>query len=346
MKAVIQTVAAVVVSGLLMCSCAPISPGDEQEPALAGKTLVMEVDSGLDADILSQSEAFAKRVEKLSGGTLKIEVKAAETDTDRLSQGSCDLAFLSSTQAARADDIFAMLSLPFLYDDASHMSLALNSAEIAGILTRRLTNENLMPMAAIYNGSRCVVTDKGLLRVPSDFKKLILATDAGQAENVNVFQMFGTVIAASPSQPAVNAFNSKQEVKDQNGKLIGNVDAAELTLEQVSELLADPQGLFFIRTSHAIAPVWLLANAQTAGTLSNYEQAVLKEATAGLIAEMEEDWREKENGLIQQFKMEGITIVDTERPEFAAAVYDNSDSTKIPAYFDRQIYRMIQLFID
>ena len=157
--------------------------------------------------------------------------------------------------------------------------------------------------------------------------------------------MFGTVIAASPAQPAVNAFNSKQEVKDQNGKLIGNVDAAELTLEQVPELLADPQGLFFIRTSHAIAPVWLLANAQTAGTLSDYEQAVLKEATAGLIAEMEEDWREKENGLIQQFKAEGITIVDAERLEFAAAIYSN-DSTKIPAYFDRQIYRIIQLFID
>ena len=156
-------------SGLLMCSCAPTNPGDEQEPALAGKMLVMEVDSGLGADILSESEAFSKRVEKLSGGALKIEVKAAKTDTGHLSQGSCDLAFLSSAQAARADDIFAMLSLPFLYDDASHMSLALNSAEIAGILTRRLTNENLMPMAAIYNGSRCVVTDKGLLRVPSDF---------------------------------------------------------------------------------------------------------------------------------------------------------------------------------
>lgn len=346
MKAVKQKATAIVMSGLLMCSCSPAKPKDEAAPAPAGKTLVMEVDSGLGADVLSESGAFAKRVEKLSGGALKIDVKEAKTDTGRLSQGGCDLAFLSSAQAAQADDVFAMLSLPFLYDDASHMSLALNSTEMAGILTRKLAHGDLTPMAAIYNGSRWIVTDKGLLRIPSDFKKLILAADVGQTGNVNVFQMFGTVIAASPAQPAVNAFNSKQEVKDQSGKPIGRVDAAELTLEQVSELLADPQSLFLIRTSHAVAPIWLLANAKAIARLSDYEQAVLKEATAGLIAEMEEDWHEKEQDLIQQFKVEGITIVDAERPEFAAAVYDNSDSAKIPTYFDRQIYRIIQLFVD
>ncbi len=346
MKAVKQKVTAVVMSGLLMCSCSPINPGDEQEPAPAGKTLVMEVDSGLGADVLSESEAFAKQVEKLSGGALKIDVKAAATDINCLSQGSCDLAFLSSGQAARADDVFSMLSLPFLYDDASHMSLALNSTEMTGILSRKLAPGNLVPMAALYNGNRCVVTDKGLLRVPSDFKKLLMAADMDKTGSLNVFQMFGTAIAAYPAQSAVKAFNSRQEVKDQDGKLVGRVDAVELALEQVQELLADPQGLFLIRTSHAIAPIWLLANAQTISQLSDYEQAVLKEATASLIAEMEESWQEKEDGLVQQFKTEGITTVDAERPEFAAAVYEIVDSTSIPKYFDRHIYRIIQLFID
>lgn len=345
MKSAIR-ITAMVMSGLLLCSCAVTKPKDETSPLPVGRVLSLEVNSKLGSDMLSQSKKFAAHVEQLSDGKLVINVKADETGEQNLLQGKCDLAFLSSQEAAQADSIFSMLSLPFLYDDAAHMSLALNSEEMTGILSRKVADKNLMPMAAIYNGSPCIITDKGLLRIPADFKKLVMAIGADSAPKANAFRTLGALVSADPSQSLVQIFNEKQTVRDQNGWDLGRADAVELDLDQVPQLLEDPNRLFLIRTSHAIQPIWFMANAQSLSQLDDFEKAVLREASAGLIAGMEQIWEEKETDLIKQFKDDGITVVDAERLEFAAAVYDNEDSDDLPPYFDRQIYRTIQLFID
>lgn len=338
--------AALVLSGFLLCSCTITKPNNERSLSPVGKVLTLEVDGDLGADILAKSKSFANRVEQLSNGKLIINVETGGAGEQNLLQGTCDLAFLSSQQASQADDIFSTLSLPFFYDDAAHMSLALNSEEMTDILTSRLSQKNLMPLAAIYNGSPCFITKKGLLRSPSDFKKLVMVLNSNSVPKADAFRMLDADVSTYPMQSVIEVFNKEERVRDENGNNIGRVEAVELELQQVPELSEDPNDLFLIRTSHAIIPLWFMANAQSISNLSDFEQAVLREASAGLIADMEQIWQETESNLIRQFKDQGITVVDAERLEFAAAIYDNKEPADLPPYFDWQVYRTIQLFID
>lgn len=341
-----RRITALLFCGFLFCSCTITKPNQEDPVADEGKVLTLEVDSDLGAELLNKSRVFANRVETLSDGQLSVSIETGGLEEQSIMDGACDFAFLTSKQASKADAVFSTLSLPFFYDDADHMSLALNSEEMTDILTHRLAQKNLTPLAAVYNGSPCILTEEGLLRSPSDFKKLVLVLSSDHTPKADAFRLLGAQVSTYPKQSIVEVFQENQRVRDENGNNIGRVEAVELDVAQVPQLMENPEDLYLIRTSHAIVPLWFMANAESFAQLSEFEQAVIHEAAAGLVAEMEEVWNEKETEQIQQFKQQGVTVVDAERLEFAAAIYDNKEKDELPSYFDWQIYRTIQLFID
>ena len=343
-RAVILLLSAMLVLG----GCASGTAEMRQISMKITRSLTMQV-SEKDAMVREEAERFAARVSELSGGMLEIEVQSGFPDHETVASGEADFAFLSNIQMAQANSLFGMLSLPFTYDDYNHMSIALNSEEMLTLLTDRLAGTNLLPMMAHYNGTSCLVTNRGELRVPSDFRDLAIAMRTDNAEKIRMFEVLGARVLPYSHTSLVPMLGQEVEILPDDltkpGDLV-TIDTIEVDLEQALQLLSDPDSLYLIRTFHNLSPLWLVANQEAFASLSAWEQAVVREGLAGLLAQMELRREGRDRELLAQMVNMGIEIVDIERPEIGVAIYGSSgtgtDKYTPPAAFDRRVYQMIQ----
>ena len=183
---------ALALSLALLCSCAPMEPGtQESEPMRVVRVLTLLVPNTLDQVVLEQADAFAADAARLSGGQLVIDVRTGQAPADALTGGEADLAFLRNAQMAQLDERFSTFALPFLYDDHQHLSLALNSEELLGRLNTGLQPRGIRLLNAFYSGSAFLVSTKGELRTPSDYKGIAAALRTDNADKLAVFSSLG-----------------------------------------------------------------------------------------------------------------------------------------------------------
>ncbi len=90
-------------------------------------TLVLQVNRNLSRNVLVCVDEFADAVEQMSGGALTVDVQLGYPNDTTVSREEADMVLLNNAQIARADRLFAMFSLPFLFDNGHHMTSALNS---------------------------------------------------------------------------------------------------------------------------------------------------------------------------------------------------------------------------
>ena len=91
------------------------------------------------------------------------------------------------------------------------------------------------------------------------------------------------------------------------------VDTIEVDTEQALALEADPNTLFFIKSYHAAAPLWLGANEQSLASLTAYERAVLSEACAGLLAGLERVYTDREAAAFDELRPRSSSSSSLER---------------------------------
>ena len=96
------------------CASAPVQPSG---PGQTTQTLRFIVSEDLGTDMLAAADAFADRVARVSGGGLTIDVRTGRAEFGALSRGDAELMLLRNTQLARANSMFSMFTLPFLYDE-------------------------------------------------------------------------------------------------------------------------------------------------------------------------------------------------------------------------------------
>ena len=92
-------------------------------------TLVLQVNRNLSRNVLVCVDEFADAVEQMSGGALTVDVQLGYPNDTTVSREEADMVLLNNAQIARADRLFAMFSLPFLFDNGHHMTSALNSED-------------------------------------------------------------------------------------------------------------------------------------------------------------------------------------------------------------------------
>lgn len=185
---------------------------------------------------------------------------------------------------AQLDERFSTFALPFLYDDHQHLSLALNSEELLGRLNTGLQPRGIRLLNAFYSGSAFLVSTKGELRTPSDYKGIAAALRTDNADKLAVFSSLGARVLPYSASAIPNMLGAQAELLPEGADGPAEevtVDTIEVDTEQALALEADPNTLFFIKSYHAAAPLWLGANEQSLASLTDYERAVLSEACAG-----------------------------------------------------------------
>ncbi len=309
-------------------------------------TLVLQVNRNLSRNVLVCVDEFADAVEQMSGGALTVDVQLGYPNDTTVSREEADMVLLNNAQIARADRLFAMFSLPFLFDNGRHMTSALNSEEVRQILEQRLSEKGIFPMVAFYNGSSHLVTGGQELRTATDFRGVTAAMSVGSADESAVFQALG--VRVLPYTSALR-LGERVELSTEDGKSESvSVSAIEVTLDQVLSLEHSSGRVRFINSYHRMEPLWLFMSSQSFGQLTSWEQAVLLESCAGLTAGMEERRSVREAGLREQIRAREIPEVDVERLAIAGVLYGkNGQGTDLytpPDYFDPRVYQLVQRF--
>lgn len=336
---------ALLLCAALLASCS--QPSNNQEivtgPAKEAKVLHLVVEETLTSPQEVQLQAAVNRVGQISDSMLQIEIVTPEQAEQ------ADIRLLSNAQLAKLDGLFAMFSMPFIYDDPSHMTAALNSPEMLERLSQNLSEAQLLPLAALYSGDHCLVTDWKELRRPADFKGSSMAIESKDPRIQDVFGALG-VQNMLQSDATEKMLHTSFSVTQGNTKpkQDGEIDTVEISLQKALLLPEDFGTLYLTLTHHAISPLWVVADINAMNELNDFERACLFEGLSGLLGGWEQSYSTREQLIYDQLTQRGVSIVESERATITSALYGSggtgTERYKPPTYFDSKIYKLIQTF--
>lgn len=345
--AILLTAALLDLTGCEMYQAAAKKPPGSMEGAV--HRLSFQVSAQLGENLLELTDDYADQVEKLSGGRLAVYVVTGEPDERTIMDRKCDMAYLRNLQLAQMEPAFSIFSLPFVYDNSTHMGVALNSEEMLQRLGDMLESKSILPLGAYYNGSSVLVSTKGELRMPGDFRDTVIALRTSSTDKIEVFERMGARVVPYQQSSLAELLGTQVELPPSEPNKKGErvtIDTIEVTLEQALEIPNDSTPLYAMQTLHNAAPLWLAINRRTWEELTEWERSVLQEAGASLCAGIETDQARREEALINRLQRRGVTLVLSEPRVIAATLYEQAGSeAELPAYFNEKLYTLIESFV-
>lgn len=329
---------------IMMAGCAREERAKTPAPVRSVQTLQFEVNTNLDKEFLEQAELFAADVDKISGGRMVISIVRRQSEA--LPEAEYDFGYLRNSQMAAIEPSLATLSLPFLYSSSNHLSLSLNSPEMMKILKARLEGR-IIPLTALSSGSALLVTTsfekKQEVDITAYFQDFTVALHEGSIETGSALRALGAQVAFYPKETLLPAMLGKSG-HDSDEMVI---NAVEVTREEVLAMRINPSDIYAVETMHDISPVWLTVKPATWATLSDWERAVIQEATAGLISGYEENRSRYRAAWEKEMGKKGITLLQPERQVFSVTIYNaggGPSDFQIPKYFDKKLFDLIQSY--
>ena len=286
---------------------------------------------------------FQEAVEALSGGSVKCNVYAdgtgssSEGELDDLKTGSMmggmDIAYISfptlSTQAGL--EWMAMVNSGYFWADYDHMTNTLNNSEIGEqIFTEIQEKTGLVPMGALYLGSRCINTRAKEINSYADMAGIMLRMPGSEA-----WQNLGRALGAEPTSIAFSELYTALST--------GACDAQDNPLPSDISAKFYEVAPYIAITNHVVDSIIPCINGDTWNTLTEAQQAAVKDAMA-YAKETNDTLRiESEASAIETLKGFGCTITYPDVAEFRANVQQYyADHPEQTATWNMDIYNAVQ----
>ena len=286
---------------------------------------------------------FQEAVEALSGGSVKCNVYAdgtgssSEGELDDLKTGSMmggmDIAYLSfptlSTQAGL--EWMAMVNSGYFWANYEHMTNTLNDSEIGDQIFAEIQEKTgLIPMCAMYLGSRCINTRAKEINSYADMAGVMLRMPGSEA-----WQNLGRALGAEPTSIAFSELYtalSTGACDGQDNPLPSDISAK---FYEVAPYIAI--------TNHVVDSIVPCINGETWATLTEAQQAAVKDAMA-YAKETNDTLRiESEASAIETLKGFGCTITYPDVAEFRANVQqDYADHPEQTASWNMEVDESVQ----
>ena len=286
---------------------------------------------------------FQEAVEALSGGSVTCNVYAdgtgssSEGELDDLKTGSMmggmDIAYISfptlSTQAGL--EWMAMVNSGYFWADYDHMTNTLNNSEIGDqIFTEIQEKTGLVPMGAMYLGSRCINTRAKEINSYADMAGVMLRMPGSEA-----WQNLGRALGAEPTSIAFSELYTALST--------GACDAQDNPLPSDISAKFYEVAPYIAITNHVVDSIIPCINGDTWNTLTEAQQAAVKDAMA-YAKETNDTLRiESEASAIETLKGFGCTITYPDVAEFRANVQQYyADHPEQTATWNMDIYNAVQ----
>ena len=266
--------------------------------------------------------AFKEAVEALSGGSLTCNVYAdgtgssSEGELDDLKTGSMmggmDIAYLSfptlSTQAGL--EWMAMVNSGYFWANYDHMTNTLNNSEIGDQIFAEIQEKTgLVPMCAMYLGSRCINTRAKEINSYADMAGVMLRMPGSEA-----WQNLGRALGAEPTSIAFSELYTALEQ--------GTVDGEENPIANFYSYQFQEVQKYITMSNHIYSPFLFDMSKKIWDTYDADTQAILSEA-AKAFGEEEKAINRKaaaENlqSCIDDYGIEVTYLTDDAKAEFLA----------------------------
>ncbi len=287
--------------------------------------------------------AFKEAVEALSGGSVTCNVYAdgtgssSEGELDDLKTGSMmggmDIAYLSfptlSTQAGL--EWMAMVNSGYFWANYEHMTNTLNDSEIGDQIFSEIQEKTgLIPMCAMYLGSRCINTRAKEINSYADMAGVMLRMPGSEA-----WQNLGRALGAEPTSIAFSELYTALST--------GACDAQDNPLPSDISAKFYEVAPYIAITNHVVDSIVPCINGDTWNTLTEAQQAAVKDAMA-YAKETNDTLRiESEASAIETLKGFGCTITYPDVAEFRANVQQYyADHPEQTATWNMDIYNAVQ----
>ena len=287
--------------------------------------------------------AFKEAVEALSGGSVTCNVYAdgtgssSEGELDDLKTGSMmggmDIAYISfptlSTQAGL--EWMAMVNSGYFWANYEHMTNTLNDSEIGTQIFAEIQEKTgLVPMCAMYLGSRCINTRAKEINSYADMAGIMLRMPGSEA-----WQNLGRALGAEPTSIAFSELYTALST--------GACDAQDNPLPSDISAKFYEVAPYIAITNHVVDSIVPCINGDTWATLTEAQQAAVTDAMA-YAKEVNDTLRiESEASAIETLKGFGCTITYPDVAEFRANVQQYyADHPEQTATWNMEVYEAVQ----
>ena len=286
---------------------------------------------------------FQEAVEALSGGSVKCNVYAdgtgssSEGELDDLKTGSMmggmDIAYISfptlSTQAGL--EWMAMVNSGYFWADYDHMTNTLNNSEIGDQIFAEIQEKTgLVPMGAMYLGSRCINTRSKEINSYADMAGVMLRMPGSEA-----WQNLGRALGAEPTSIAFSELYTALST--------GACDAQDNPLPSDISAKFYEVAPYIAITNHVVDSIIPCINGDTWNTLTEAQQLAVIDAMA-YAKEVNDTLRiESESEAVAYLEEQGCTITYPDIAEFRANVQQYyADHPEQTASWNMEVYEAVQ----
>lgn len=256
----------------------------------------------------------AEEVQRRSNGRLRINVFPAgqlgtgQEMNQQVSDGSLDFAMDGPGSLGTWVRTLTVFEAPFISRDWDHL-VKMIASDWGQSQFRLLATQRQMQVVgpAWYYGTRQLTTRDRAVRVPADARGLKIRVPA-----VPTFLEMIRAIGATPTPMALaEVYLSLQT---------GAADGQENPLPTIAAQKFYEVQRFLNLTGHIITPQITFMNAGIWERLPAADKEILTASFAEGAKVNDEKFRDMENSLIADFRQRGMTIVESDRPAFQAAM--------------------------
>lgn len=282
--------------------------------------------------------AFAKKIEELSGGQIKVQVYASGTlftqtgEVTAMMSGDLELSTLAFQDMAPYVPTAAMFAAPYAFTSYDHMKkvFAQDSKVAADFYAMVSAKCNYTPLAAMTQGQRILNLKKtDPVKTPADLKGVILRMpnapawiDAGKSLGANV-----TPIAYSETYTALQTGT----VEAQDNPLPGTF---AMKFYEVTKQISLTKHIIDVKLLCVTNKVW---NAMTPQQQKWMRQAAQYATDQGNAATFKQ-----ENELLGWFKNYGMIITEPDIAAFQKASLDYYKANGLNKDWDMDLYTRVQ----
>ncbi len=265
------------------------------------------------------SEAFAAEVERLSKGSMKVQLFPGGTlggereMVEAVQLGTLEVVVTSTGPVGNFVPETLITDIPFLFRDYEHARKTLDGPIGQEILSK-FPAKGMVGLAWAENGFRHVTNSKRAVNSPDDLKGLKLRT----MENPIHMLAFRTLGAQPTPMAFPEVFGALQQ---------GTVDGQENPIPVIVSSKFGQVQKNLTLTGHVYSPALFITSTAYFGSLSAEQKKVLQDAAAVGATAMRRKVNEIENKGIDDLKAQGVNVVTTvDKARFQTAL--------APAYAD------------
>lgn len=225
-----------------------------------------------------------------------------------VSDGSVDMAVISSPQVENLSLRFRPLSLPGAFDSIEHQTAVLRDESVVGELFSSLEeSKKLRVLGGFTQGARHMYTKTGPITTPDDL--------AGMKIRVQESDVFLELIRAMGASPTPMAYGEVYTALQ-----AGVLDGAENNEVSYVTQRHDEIAPHFSLTSHLVGLDYVLANTDRVGTMSDADQEAFRGSFLGAQEEFVRLWIQETDASTQQMLDKGVEITEPDADAFGERI--------------------------